>query len=434
MRNQRFFYTLLFIFLLIIKTNVYAEQNDNGDNAFHFLSLSDIHFDPFTACHKISPCPLIIKLRQAPVSQWAGILEKYDTELPHYGQDTNHQLLSSTLTAAKQAAESEHAQFVLVLGDFLGHAFHKQYKQYAQDKSSVGYQAFTKKTLEYIADGLSRAFPTIDIYAVVGNNDSYRGDYHYDHSGRFFEDTSNTWSMLIKDKDNRSAMQRDFPTAGFYTINLPNQPQYKLIVLNSVLFSNNAKGKNVDQAANDQLNWLHRQLELAKTNHQKVFIAMHIPMGTDVFAAFRIRLFRLMELWKEPYTTRFQAELQQFSNLVAGIFAGHLHSDWFQTESYNQNDIPMTGTTAISPVYGNNPGFKIFSYGARFQLKDFASYNFPLIGNKIWDKEYSLNHSCPDCTDTDQNYIDQVLKKFVYRRTMEHINTQSPKLEVKKIV
>ncbi len=419
--------------LFIAMTSAYAAPASQQENSLYFLSLSDIHFDPFAACHRMTPCPVVTQLRQAAVEKWPSILAQYDTSLPHYGQDTNFKLLQSSLAAARQAALTEHVQFVLVLGDFLAHSFHEQYKRYTRDKSVAAYQSFTRKTLAFLALMLARTFPEMDVYSAIGNNDSYRGNYYYSHSDHFFADVGQLWAPLIKTPANRAALLNNFSASGCYAVDVPGRSSYRLIVLNSVLFSNNARGKHVDEAAQKALAWLTNQLSMAKTNHQKVFIAMHIPMGTDVFAAFRIRLFRLMELWKQPYTARFQALLQEYAMNIEGVFSGHLHSDWFQTESYGQNDIPMTGTIAISPVYGNNPGFKIYSFDPRFQLKEFAAYSFTLMGKKMWDKEYSLNHICTECDDTDQNYIDQLLEKFVRSRQMKYFEMQ-PRLPIKQVV
>lgn len=432
MRYHRIIAVMLCLYCCML-TQVCTALVAQQDNTLYFLSLSDIHFDPFAACRRMTPCPIIQQLRQAAVEKWPDILAQHDTTLPHYGQDTNFKLLQSSLAAAHQAALTEHVQFVLVLGDFLAHSFHEQYRRYARDKSVAAYQNFTRKTLAFLALMLARTFPEMDVYSAVGNNDSYRGNYYYSHSDHFFADVAQLWAPLIKTPENRAAFLSDFSTSGCYAVDVPGRAGYRLIVLNSVLFSNNARGKQVDAAAEQALTWLAQQLSMAKSHHQKVFIAMHIPMGTDVFAAFRIRLFRLMELWKQPYTARFQSLLQEYATHIEGVFSGHLHSDWFQTDSYGQNDIPMTGTIAISPVYGNNPGFKIYSYDSRFQLKEFAAYSFTLMGKKMWDKEYSLNHICTDCDDTDQNYIDQILEKFIHSRQLKYLNMQ-PLLPIKQVV
>ena len=68
-------------------------------------------------------------------------------------------------------------------------------------------------------------------------------------------------------------------------------------------------------------------------------------------------------MWKTPYTKRFETEIAEFSPNIVGILAGHLHRDWTQILSYDgKNSVPMSGTPSISPIFGNDPGFKIYTY------------------------------------------------------------------------
>jgi sphingomyelin phosphodiesterase acid-like 3 len=360
--------------------------------ASHFLALADIHFDPLYTCHYVTPCPLAKKLQQAPANQWPALFAAYDVGTQAYGQDTNYPLLITSLTAAQMAADANGAQFVLVLGDFLVHDFRGYYKQYTHDKTRAGFQAFVKKTLEFLTLELNKTFPTTNVYAVVGNNDTYQYDYVSDPNGEFFKDMSMIWSSLIKNKTSRLGLQQDFPPGGYYAVDIPGESNFRLIVLNTVLFSDKAYGKGINQAANAELDWLHNQLERVKAKNQQALIAMHIPMGIDVDVTLNIHL-TLIEFWERQYTSRFKAELQQFSPEIAGILAGHLHSDWFQRlKVSNANDIPQSCTPSISPIFGNNPGFKIYRYSPQtLSLNDYLTYYDPLSANKAWGQEYDFN-------------------------------------------
>lgn len=369
-----------------------------------FLTLADIHFDPFVACHQRVPCPLIQKLQKASVSEWPQILRAYDNTQAQYKEDTSYPLLASALEAAKAAAIKQNVQFVVVLGDFLGHEYRECYKLYAQDKSRAGFQSFVRKSLSFLTNEINQAFPNINVYMVVGNNDSYYGDYAVVPRSQFFVETAQTWASVIRDKTSRAAMLREFPEAGYYAITLPDQPSLRLIVLNSVLFSYKSYAKHADEAANQELIWLQQQLTAARDQHQQVLIAMHIPAGIDIYATLKFRLFRLIELWKRPYTVRFEAMLREFSPEVIGILAGHLHSDWFQIMTLsNANAIPITGTPSISPIFGNNPGFKIYTYmPAKRRLENFDTYYYPFKKQSSWTKEYNFSQvyqpKCETCS------------------------------------
>lgn len=356
----------------------------------HFVALADIHFDPYISCGFSRSCPLITKLRQAPASQWANIFSEYQKKPSSYLQDTNYPLLASALAASKNAADTTQAQFVLVLGDTMGHEFRSRYKKYSGDKSVDGFQAFARKTLEFITAQLQSAFPNKSVYMVVGNNDSYQGDYVTRVDGTFFQDAAVLWSSLIRDSSARASMQKQFPHAGYYAVTLPGQSNLRLIVLNSDLFSYKAKGRDIRKNALIEFAWLHAQLKEAKQNQQKVFIATHIPEGIDIYATLRTRLFRLISLWNKEYIDRFQNEINEFAPLIAGIFAGHLHSDWFQImTSSSGSEVPITGVPSISPIFGNNPAFKVYAYTTNpIKLDNYVTYYYPLNNDGKWVKEY----------------------------------------------
>lgn len=394
----------LFSLIFFLAKPVFAA--DDAVKDVRFLSLADIHFDPFIACHteNTSPCPLIQKLQQAPASKWADIFATYDATHPEHRQDSNISLFKSALVAARQAADQEQARFVIILGDFLGHDFGTYYKKYASDKTSAGKHAFIEKTMQFISLEINNTFHGMDIYPVVGNNDSYTGDYSSIVNGEFFHNTAEDWSDFIKSSKNRAAFLQQFPKAGYYSVTLSQQPNLRFIFMNTVLFSSKARGKGVDAAAQQQLAWLEDELNAAHQNKQKVYIAMHIPPGIDVYTTLKTRLLTLVQFWKPEYVERYEGLLRQHADDVYAVFSGHLHSDWFQvlTFSDSEAEIPVTGTPSISPLFGNNPGFKIYSYSpTTLRLMDFVTYYYPIDRSASWGMEYDFNRifqpNCQDC-------------------------------------
>lgn len=405
-RDHKNFFVLMFIWViasnLIFCSQAFAENGDKVDQV-NILLLADIHFDPFIACNKRIPCPLIQKLRRARADQWPKLFALYDLEPAKYRFDTNYQLFSSALSESKKIMDEKHPQFVLALGDFLGHEYHEHYRRYSQDRSIRGYRSFVKKTFQFLTEELNQQFPKTDVYALIGNNDTYIRDYCSQPQGEFFRDIAGIWSKMIKNKNNSNAMQQDFAPGGYYAVDVPGQPTLRLIMLNSVLFSINSNEKVVDIAAKNELDWLQKQLQLAKLRKQKVIIAMHIPPSVDIYATVRIRLFTLLELWRPKYAERFLSELRDFAPDIMAVFAAHLHSDWFQILTFNEsdNEIPMAGVPSISPIFGNNPGIKIYTYSSQnLKLGDFISYYYPL-DRRTWGVEYSFNRidtsNCKRC-------------------------------------
>jgi len=304
--------------------------------------------------------------------------------MTEYGQNTTYPLLTSALSELAQAASQADAKFVIVLGDFLGHNYRKNYKKYTGDYSRAGYVSFVQKTYQFLNREMQQAFPSISIYTVVGNNDTYHYDYTSYPGGQFFQNNSSLWSQLIKNPANRQIMQKEFSTAGYYAVEAA--PGLRLIVLNSVLFSTKARGRGVGQAAEKELNWFEKQLLIAKNKKQNVFIAMHIPAGIDIYATLKYRLLRMIELWPRDEVVQFEHALQENSSEIGAIFTGHLHTGWYQVLTLsNANSIPIIGTPSISPVYGNNPGFKLFSYSiSENKIIDIKSFSLPLNNSAVW--------------------------------------------------
>jgi sphingomyelin phosphodiesterase acid-like 3 len=367
-----------------------------------FLSLSDIHFDPFITCDKALPsCPLIDKLQQAPANTWQAILTEADKSPAQYKQDSNYPLLVSTLQELQAVAATKKPEFVLILGDYLGHHYKDKYLKFSTDKSEAGYQIFVKKTMEFLTAEINIAFPTIDVYMAPGNNDSYIDDNVYEPNGAYFHDMSVIMSSVIKQPKLRDEMRNSFAHNGYYAVTVSAQPELRVIVLNSNLFSAFAKGNNIEAAADAQLEWLHKQLEQATQHQQKILLSMHIPVGVDVFSSLRNTPFTVVEHWRPRYVQYFKDMLLQYSNRIMGVLAAHEHSDWLRvfTNSLNHREIPLIGIPSISPANQNNPAFKLFDYDTNaLELENYTKYFYLLDSARTWQLEYEFNTVYqPDC-------------------------------------
>lgn len=383
----------VFIFLLLTPVS-YAKKTQTNDE-LPFLTLADFHFNPFISCHETEPCPLILKLKQASTDEWAGIFEKYDKEAPQYRQDTNYALLKSSLAAAKKTVEERHIKFVVILGDYIGHENRDNYKRYTKDNSLAGYQLFVKKTMQFLTMEFAETFPRIDVYNLIGNNDSYHHDYVCVPGGPFFKDMGAIWSALIKTSTNRQLFRKSFPEGGYYSLLMPGAPNVRLIALNTVYFSYKAENTaRNDDAAKKELSWFHDELNKARLNHERVIVAMHIPQGVDIYASIKVKFFRLIDLWKPDFTKQFEDDLQEFAPELLALLSGHLHSDWSQMLSLdNKHAISISGTTSISPIFGNNPGYKVYTYSLGKQLLEKADvYVYPMDKSNSWSVIYQYNY------------------------------------------
>ena len=381
MSLQQLFSRSVLVMLLLFSAPTWAGSSS-------FVSVADIHFDPFDTCVNSAPCPLIQQLETAPASAWAQILTAAVTTNPVDKHDTNFVLLQSALSAIHISTDQNPPQFILVLGDLLAHHFDDKYQKYAADKSQAGYAQFVKKTIEFLTQEFNLKFPTTDVFMTMGNNDSYLGDNTTETNGAFFADTGKQWAQLIRNEKSRQQMQSTFASAGYYAVDLPGQPGLRLIVLNSNIFSSHAIVSGTP--ATDELDWFDQQMQLAQQQNKKVLIAAHIPAGIDVFASVIQQPFRIIEMWQPQFTAHYVKTIQTYGANIVGILTAHTHSDSFQIiTTQHGNKIPVSSTPSISPINGNNPGFKVYNFNSNYLLNCTTFYTPLAILD--WQQEYDFD-------------------------------------------
>lgn len=388
---MKFLYsTLLALFLLMIGVC----------HAAYFLSISDVHFDPFATCETQNTndvCPIVTALMAAEVNQWPAVFEQYSSKkLAGYGTDTNYALLLSSLAEMRMLNDHYHPQFMLLIGDYLAHNFQQKYMLYSGNTSQQGYQSFVKKTMQFLTDEFHATLPTLPIYPVIGNNDSYRGDYISDPNGAFYRDTADAWLVFFANPINRLKFLQNFRYAGYYAVMPTSNSQARVLILNSVLFSMHAKGENIADAAEAQLSWLHQQLSQAQSLRQSVWLVFHIPVGIDAYNTSMTGT--TTSFWQMPYTQTFLSLVNQYSSTITGIFTSHLHMDGFELLNSSAGATLDSFTPSIAPSSGNNPGIKVFQYNhLSFVLNDFITYYLPLdnastdTNKQSWQQLYDFN-------------------------------------------
>ena len=242
------------------------------------LSLTDFHFDPF-----YDP-KIFQELVQSPPSEWTRIFAASQVSgYGQYGKDSNYNLFVSALNHAVVAAPN--AEFILLAGDWLAHGFSDSYYQYAGNRDPRGLHEFIDKTITFLSQRIREQFPDIPIYPVLGNVDSYCGDYQLAPNGEFLRRTAETWKSLLHSRGDEQAFMQTFPTGGYYAVAGPGTSQHRLIILNTVFFSadyRNRCGNPRDDPGNDQLRWLATQLQIAAAKRDKVWLLYHIPSGSPV--------------------------------------------------------------------------------------------------------------------------------------------------------
>jgi hypothetical protein len=379
-------------------------NNTNDSAANGFLQVSDIHFNPY---YDPSLVPQLIK---ADASQWEPVFIK--STVKGFGvpgkDETNYPLLVSALQSMAQTAEK--TDFVIFSGDFLAHNFDTQFLTDVQ--SGENYSGFVKKTISFLALMFSKYLPGQRVYFCLGDSDNDAGEYQTAPGGTFLHDTATIFATnFIKDTENQKSFNQTYPAGGYYTITPPNSPNTSIISLNTNFFSVQYNAvKADDDPGKKELDWFADQLKDAKKHGRKVWLLLHIPPGVNVSGT--VSKNQYVPMWKTQYNDRFVQLIKENAALITGSFAGHTHMDDFRvlfqlpaperTPTRTPAQAPAQALSfiricpALSPQFGNNPGYQQFRYDRKgFSLIDYDTYWLNLgvtdPATAVWQKEYRFS-------------------------------------------
>jgi sphingomyelin phosphodiesterase acid-like 3 len=353
--------------------------------AGNVLLLSDLHFDP------LADPSLVKRLIDAPLSDWETIFSSSkQTGYAHAPQDANYPLIKSALSAA---AEQTSVDFVAATGDYLRHNFEEAFLK--AGGTSDEFAEFATKTALFVVHTLQTTL-RVPVYFALGNDDSACGDYRVDPGGPFLAQLADSLEVLKNHPDAAA----DFRAAGFYELPHPTLANHEILVLNTVLWSRSYAicGSDSGGAGNAEMQWLGWQLYRAKISGNKVMLVMHIPPGIDSYKSAHAGAGKAAtEFWQSHFFTQFVDLMKTYGSIVQIALAGHTHMDDFRVLSPGDNTSPIAFriTPAISPIFGNNPGFSVLQYQVGSgQVSDIATYYLDLAGNGAdpkWALEYRFS-------------------------------------------
>jgi hypothetical protein len=365
----------VFFSLFAFASSAFAEK---------FLSVSDIHFNPFA-----DPA-LVAKLETADVSQWDAIFASSAvTTFSTYGSDLNDPLFRSAIGEMQKQLPSP--AFVLISGDFLAHGFDKTYQQYAADKSQAAYSAFVTKTMAYVASTFRKSYPGVRIYPTLGNNDSDCGDYAVAPDGAFLASFRDVWSPIVRSR----SFDRRFPTGGYYHADVPALKNVRIIALNTNFFSTsyrNPCGTPGPDPGVRELEWLDAELHLARRHGKRVWLLFHIPPGMNVYNTVEgegtCPTLTPQTFWKDEYTREYLSITARHRNTIIGSFAGHTHQDEFRLATGDFIHI----TPSVTPIFGNNPAFEIVDVRRNGDVAGYTAWHLPNV-TLPWVREYEFTEA-----------------------------------------
>jgi hypothetical protein len=364
------------------------------DSFSDFVIISDVHFNPF------DDPSLFNRLVAEPASNWDAIFKTSAvTALPGYGSESNYTLLSRALDSA--AAKAKSPVMVIFPGDILGHGFDTAFYNLYGSVAPAALKPFIYKTVSFFVLQIKSRFPDIPVLFTLGNNDAYAGDYALVAGGDFLSETAPLFmDQWLDGKVTPAEFTSTYKAGGYFTME-SGLSSLRLVSLNSVLFSTHRPAPVPGDAAFVQMDWFEDQLDAAKAAGQKVYVLTHVPMGADIFQTVRTfmdgtgRISAVRLMWHDDYHDRFLQIMENHKDMNVVFFSGHTHMDEFRLlydAGRVSNPDPIFGQPAVSPIFGNNPGYRLIHVSApTWDLQNYTTYYLPLDSANDFSLEYRFN-------------------------------------------
>jgi len=396
--RQKFSWPSFFILwvLLIVVSFMGCSSDSDGHGKLEtsVTVFSDVHFTPF-----YDPS-LFFDLVDAPVAQWADIFARSTvTEPQSWGKETNYPLLVKTLQAVGEASDKN--PVVLFPGDILPHKFRETFFSLYGEEDEAAVRSFAYKTTSFFVEEARKALSRIPVLFVLGNNDAYAGDYLLVPDGAYLADTSDLfYQTLLLGETDQEEFNNTYRTGGYYQAQPPSS-EVLFVCLNSVMFSVHWSAEGGEEAAMRQLNWLEETLENARQQGKKVWMIMHVPPGASVYSTVSKymddtgQISDAAMMWKTSYQERFLEIIRPYGDTIEACFAGHTHMDEYRILFYESDGSPepVLVISAISPQFGNNPAFKVFTADQlNWELQDYHSVAYPFQNqDSVYESLYSFS-------------------------------------------
>jgi hypothetical protein len=351
-----------------------------------FLIFSDIHYDAFYGTSDAFT-----------LSKWSNKNPCSQRDAPYfstYGCESNFNLIQSLLANAAQAYPNP--DFIICTGDWTRHGADRTTTNTNSVQSTVD-QAFHV----VLSQLLPLYFPNVTLLALppldLGNND-YESDYRLDITSlqpclvqnystttaadaagssssyadnaitSILPNATNSWLSSIAQTFQSTFVSQEeeavFACGGYLSREVI--PGLHIIVLNTLLWSDalisNHYDKNtLSQDGFDpfgQHQWLKYELTRLRQLGKRTYITGHIPPIAISYYPYEGN-----PLLFESHTRRYHTSISEFSDVIAGQFFGHTHSNELRVSNSLPSDSPpIIIIGAVSPIYGNDPGFSIVTY------------------------------------------------------------------------
>ena len=314
---------------------------------------------------------------------------------------------------------------ILYLGDAVGHVW------------NVNRTVLVDENEHIIFSTLLEMFPQTPVISVFGNNDSFEKDY-----GRFILHGMSPYTVAMKSGFKNGFLstgtlcnsENQYPCLssqneihGFFSIKL--RKNLLLVGLNTVMLS---ELSNVSpKRAKIQMKYLETQFDKAHAKGMSILIAMHIPVGQNVYDG--------SYFWRKPYKDAFLNLIRNYHGRIIGLLVAHTHNEEFKIVKISEDDlIGEFFTAALSTSHGNSPSIKVYELANsidNWTIRNYVTYQFHQEGSEIvFSKYYDFlttycNHLQNEVNHTQMKDINSCLSQIQFNETLPRFTVGNPNLD-----
>jgi hypothetical protein len=85
-------------------------------------------------------------------------------------------------------------------------------------------------------------------------------------------------------------------------------------------------------------------------------------------------------MFSAGYVAPFDSLVRAYADVIALHVTGHTHMSEFRVYAAGSGGVPDVGVPAVSPLFGNNPGFVSLRLGPGGEVLDYTAYAFTADG------------------------------------------------------
>jgi hypothetical protein len=218
---------------------------------------------------------------------------------------------------------------------------------------------------------VAAVFPSVPIYSALGNHD------FYPEWGTEATDPDSFANFAKAQAWLSSSELQTVRTGGYYYHDFGN---VRVLFLNSVMYSSSRTHTGTDDPFG-QFAWIESVAENAIAKGLALGTVMHIPSGVQKVGA--------KAGWYPEYIARYHNLTLKYNFQFA--LNGHSHLDQFLPTEQMQNARYLFSSPSVSPVNGNNPGFRVYQIGPTGVL-NYQQYFADILGNPVKDMPWVLEY------------------------------------------